>query len=61
MIFLFIFIDASVDSCCIKRKSTTLSETTEDTATDGASPEKKKKLDEKCAETETNGDAEATA
>lgn len=55
--------DASVDSCCIKRKSTTLSDVTSegDSATDGASPEKKSKLDEKCAETESNGEAEATA
>ncbi|KAF3428114.1 hypothetical protein QLX08_004167 [Tetragonisca angustula] len=53
--------DAPIDSCCVKRKSTTLSETTEEAATDGASPEKKTKLDEKCAETESNGEAEATA
>ncbi|XP_015429737.1 PREDICTED: uncharacterized protein LOC107186396 [Dufourea novaeangliae] len=53
--------DAPVDNCCIKRKSTALSDTTEDTATDVASPEKKKKLDEKCAETESNGEAETTA
>ncbi|CAK9826641.1 hypothetical protein ANTRET_LOCUS4454 [Anthophora retusa] len=52
--------DAPVDSCCIKRKSTALSET-EETAADEASPEKKTKLDEKCAETESNGEAEATA
>ncbi|OAD54511.1 hypothetical protein WN48_06700 [Eufriesea mexicana] len=48
-------------NCCIKRKSTALSETTEDAANDGASPEKKTRLDEKCAETESNGDAESTA
>ena len=53
--------DAPVDSCCIKRKSTTLNDATEDTATDGASPEKKTKVEEKCAETESNGEAEATA
>lgn len=58
---LFHSVDAPADSCCIKRKSTTLSDSTEDTATDGASPEKKSKLDDKCAETESNGDAEATA
>ncbi|KOC67374.1 hypothetical protein WH47_09291 [Habropoda laboriosa] len=52
--------DAPVDSCCIKRKSTALSET-EETADDDASPEKKTRLDEKCAETESNGEAEATA
>lgn len=53
--------DAPVDSCCIKRKSTTVSDGTEDAATDGASPEKKTRLEEKCAETESNGEAEATA
>ncbi|XP_017892839.1 uncharacterized protein LOC108632658 isoform X1 [Ceratina calcarata] len=55
--------DAPVDSCCIKRKSTTLSDATSEdgSATDGASPEKKSKLEEKCAETESNGEAEATA
>lgn len=52
--------DAPVDSC-IKRKSTALSDGKEDAATDGASPEKKTKLEEKCAETESNGEAEATA
>lgn len=59
--WLILFVDAPIDSCCIKRKSTTLSETTEEAATDGASPEKKTKLDEKSAETESNGEAEATA
>lgn len=53
--------DAPVDSCCIKRKSTAPSDAAEETATDGASPEKKSKLEEKCAETESNGEAEATA
>ncbi|XP_033334284.1 uncharacterized protein LOC117225073 [Megalopta genalis] len=53
--------DAPVDNCCIKRKSTALSDTTEDSATDGASPEKKTRLEEKCAEAESNGEAEATA
>lgn len=52
-------VDGPVDSCCIKRKSTALSETKEEAATDGASPEKKKKLEEKSAETESNGETEA--
>lgn len=57
----FQILDAPVDSCCVKRKSTAAADATED-ATDGASPEKKSRLEEKCAETENNGDAEeATA
>ncbi|KAI4488243.1 hypothetical protein M0804_005091 [Polistes exclamans] len=53
--------DAPADSCCIKRKSTALNDAAEDNALDGASPEKKSRLEEKCAEAESNGDAEATA
>lgn len=53
--------DAPADSCCIKRKSTTLNDAAEDNASDGASPEKKSRIEEKCAETESNGNAEATA
>lgn len=60
-IFSFTILDAPVDSCCVKRKSTAAADATEE-ATDGASPEKKSRLEEKCAETENNGDAEeATA
>jgi len=45
----------------VKRKSTSAADTVED-AQDGASPEKKSRLEEKCAEAENNGDAEeATA
>lgn len=61
MVTILLFIDAPIDSCCVKRKSTTLSDPTEDTTSDGASPEKKTRLEEKCAETESNGEAEATA
>jgi len=53
--------DAPADSCCVKRKSTAADDAAED-AQDGASPEKKSRLEEKCAEAENNGDAEeATA
>lgn len=60
-IFYFCVIsDAPADSCHVKRKSTAAADATEDA--DGASPEKKSRLDEKCAEAENNGDAEkATA
>lgn len=55
------FSDAPADSCCVKRKSTAAADAAED-AQDGASPEKKSRLEEKCAEAENNGDAEeATA
>lgn len=59
---LFAISDApAADSCCVKRKSTAAADATED-AQDGASPEKKSRLEEKCAEAENNGDAEeATA
>lgn len=62
--FLFLYyliLDAPADSCSIKRKSTAGVDAGED-AKDGASPEKKSRLDEKCAEAENNGDTEeATA
>ncbi|KYM81931.1 hypothetical protein ALC53_07572 [Atta colombica] len=52
---------APADSCCVKRKSTAGADAAED-AQDGASPEKKSRLEEKCSEAENNGDAEeATA
>lgn len=53
--------DAPVDNCCIKRKSTAVNDATEDSTTDGASPEKKTRLEEKCAETESNGETEDVA
>lgn len=56
----FIILDAPIDSCCIKRKSTSAADAAEE-ATDGASPEKKSRLEEKCAENENNGDAEEAA
>lgn len=60
-IFLLAISDAPADSCCVKRKSTAAADAAED-AQDGASPEKKSRLEEKCAEAENNGDAEeATA
>lgn len=52
--------DAPVDTCCIKRKSVG-ADLTDDASADGASPEKKAKLDEKPAEAESNGATEATA
>ncbi|KAK0162325.1 hypothetical protein PV327_008671 [Microctonus hyperodae] len=48
--------DAPADACCIKRKSTAGIEPTVD-GVDGASPEKKAKLEEKpVVEAESNGD-----
>lgn len=56
------FSDAPADSCCVKRKSTAAADAAAEDAQDGASPEKKSRLEEKCAEAENNGDAEeATA
>jgi len=56
--------DAPSDACCIKRKSTAAVEASDETSVDGASPEKKAKLEEKAAaEVESNGreDAETAA
>ncbi|XP_012280754.1 zinc finger E-box-binding homeobox 1 [Orussus abietinus] len=51
----------AVDAGCIKRKSAAGLEVAADTSADGASPEKKAKLEEKPVEAESNGDAEAKA
>lgn len=49
--------EETTDKCCIKRKSTS-GDATEVAAADGATPEKKAKLDE-TVEAESNGDAAA--
>ncbi|XP_066598169.1 prothymosin alpha-A-like [Prorops nasuta] len=52
--------DGAADHCCIKRKSTAQADETDAaTVTDGASPEKKSRLEEKPVENESNGGAEA--
>lgn len=50
----------SEDACSIKRKSVGADATDGSKAADGATPEKKAKLDEKVEES-SNGEAEATA
>lgn len=56
----WLILDAPSDACCIKRKSTAGVEGKDESSVDGASPEKKAKLEEKAAvEVESNGREDA--